>query len=187
MEQIFYKEGKVIYMKINADRIQRTLTAGVLREKLGDYPVVQKLTRGKADDYEFGTFNLIDREDYMACKLWCEEDVSNSLKKLGYKGTDEQVKKVLKKSSLKEDLEAATEDDWNLIESACDEAGFYRKENIQKAKELWGEFGDVPMNPETECIEVDWHGFPAGTKREEIWYWFEDEFNVSVAKDLMFE
>lgn len=29
--------------------------------------------------------------------------------------------------------------------------------------ELWEEFGDVPMNPETECIEVAWCGFPKGT------------------------
>ena len=93
---------------------------------------------------------------------------------------------MLKKSSLEEDLEADTEDDWNLIESACDEAGFYRKENVLKAKELWIEFGDIPMDPETECIEVDWHGFPAGTNREEIWHWFEEEFDVSVAEDLMF-
>lgn len=26
--------------------------------------------------------------------------------------------------------------------------------------ELWEGFGDVPMNPETECIEVAWCGFP---------------------------
>ena len=171
----------------NSGNKDKILTAGVLREKLGDYLVIQNLIRGKADDYIFDGSNLIDRKEYVACKLWCREDIADELKELGYKGTNEQVEKVLKKSSLEEDLEAATEDDWNLIESACDEAGFYRKENIQKAKELWGEFGDVPMNPETECIEVDWHGFPAGTKREKIWYWFEDEFNVSVAKDLMFE
>ena len=47
-------------------------------------------------------------------------------------------------------------------------------------KELWEEFGDIPMNPETECIEVQWCEFPAGTHREEIWYWFEGTFNVSV-------
>lgn len=50
---------------------------------------------------------------------------------------------------------------------------------------LWAEFGDVPMNPETECIEEEWYGFEAGTHREEIWHWFEETFNVSVAKDLM--
>lgn len=51
---------------------------------------------------------------------------------------------------------------------------------------LWDEFGNVPMDPETECIETKWHGFPAGTFREYIWYWFEDTFDICVAKDLMF-
>jgi hypothetical protein len=53
------------------------------------------------------------------------------------------------------------------------------------AKILWGEFADVPMNPETEEIEIDWQGFPKGTHREEIWHWFEETFKVSVAVDLM--
>ena len=29
-----------------------------------------------------------------------------------------------------------------------------------KVEALWEEFGDVPMNPETECIEEPWNGFP---------------------------
>lgn len=49
------------------------------------------------------------------------------------------------------------------------------------AEYLWGDFGDVPMNPETECIERDWNVFPSGTHREEIWHWFEEKLNVSVA------
>lgn len=57
--------------------------------------------------------------------------------------------------------------------------------NTKEAKKLWTEFGDVLMDPETECIEKEWNGFPIGTHREEIWYWFEETFNVSVAKDLM--
>ena len=52
-------------------------------------------------------------------------------------------------------------------------------------KELWEAFGDVLMNPETECIESEWHGFPSGTHREELWHWFENTFNISV-HDLMF-
>ena len=52
-------------------------------------------------------------------------------------------------------------------------------------KNLWNEFGDVPMNPATECIEEDWCGHPAGTHREDIWHWFEETFNVRVA-DLMY-
>ena len=57
--------------------------------------------------------------------------------------------------------------------------------NLTNAIKIWERFEDVPMNPETECIEVDWMMFPAGTHREDIWYWFEETFEVSVAKDLM--
>lgn len=60
-----------------------------------------------------------------------------------------------------------------------------RCEEISAAKELWMEFGDVPMNPETEEIEEEWHGFSVGTFREDIWHWFEENFNVSVVEDLM--
>ncbi len=52
-------------------------------------------------------------------------------------------------------------------------------------KELWMQFGEVPMNPETENLEENWLLFPRGTNREEIWDWFEEEFDVSVATDLM--
>ena len=50
---------------------------------------------------------------------------------------------------------------------------------------LWKDFGDVPIDPVTECIEVAWHGFAPGTHREVIWKWFEDTFQISVAEDLM--
>jgi len=52
-------------------------------------------------------------------------------------------------------------------------------------EDLWEEFGEVPMNPETEKIEMEWNNFPPGTHREEIWHWFEDQFKISVAQDLM--
>lgn len=63
-------------------------------------------------------------------------------------------------------------------------------------KDLWLKFGDIPMNPDTECMETDFiprttNGimmakFPSGTHREDIWHWFEEEFNISVAEDLMY-
>lgn len=55
---------------------------------------------------------------------------------------------------------------------------------LNLVKELWENFGDVPMNPNTECIEDFWGKFCPGTHREEIWHWFEETFHVSVA-DLM--
>ena len=56
---------------------------------------------------------------------------------------------------------------------------------LDLVKELWADFGDVLMDPETECIEDFWGRFVPGTHREEIWHWFEETFHVSVAKDLM--
>ena len=41
------------------------------------------------------------------------------------------------------------------------------------------------MNPETEEIEEPWKHFLPGTHREDIWHWFEERFNISVAEDLM--
>ena len=52
-------------------------------------------------------------------------------------------------------------------------------------KDLWEEFEEVPMNPETEEIEQPWKHFLPGTHREDIWHWFEETFNISVAEDLM--
>lgn len=56
---------------------------------------------------------------------------------------------------------------------------------LNLVKELWENFGDVPMNPNTECIEDFWGKFCPGTHREEIWHWFEETFHVSVAEDLI--
>ena len=56
---------------------------------------------------------------------------------------------------------------------------------MDSVKMLWQEFGDVPMDPETERIEEDWHGFKKSTCREEIWHWFEDTFDVRVV-DLLY-
>ena len=60
-----------------------------------------------------------------------------------------------------------------------------RCEEISAAKELWMQFEEIPMNPETEEIEEEWHGFSVGTYREDIWHWFAETCNVSVAEDLM--
>lgn len=57
--------------------------------------------------------------------------------------------------------------------------------DLDLVKELWADFGDVLMNPETECIEDFWGRFVPGDHREDIWHWFEETFHVSVAEDLM--
>lgn len=50
-----------------------------------------------------------------------------------------------------------------------------------RLEELWKKFGDIPMDPETECIEEDFLHFPAGTERMEIWHWFDEHHSVGVA------
>lgn len=65
---------------------------------------------------------------------------------------------------------------WNKTEA-------FAKKKI--AAFLWEKFGDVPMDPDSEKIEVAWNGFDPGTHREDIWHWFEETFDISVAVDLM--
>lgn len=59
-------------------------------------------------------------------------------------------------------------------------------DKLKHIRKLWQEFGVVPMDPDTECLEEEWHGFPAETNREDIWHWFEKEFRISVT-ELMYD
>jgi len=54
-------------------------------------------------------------------------------------------------------------------------------ERDRELEELWGELADVPMNPETECMEEPFLHFPAGTNREDIWKWFDCRYTGGVA------
>lgn len=51
----------------------------------------------------------------------------------------------------------------------------------EELEDLWSQFGDVPMNPETECIEEKFMGWEAGTNREEIWHWFDERYSKGIA------
>ena len=51
-------------------------------------------------------------------------------------------------------------------------------------KDLWNSLGNVPID-DRDCIEEDWYSFKKGTRRFDIWHWFEDMFHLSVAIDLM--
>ena len=81
--------------------------------------------------------------------------------------------------------------DWNIVYEMIKKVSAQEKVDItlyyimDSILLLWKEFGSIPMNPETECIEEEWHGFAAGTFREDIWKWFEDTFQLSIATDLM--
>jgi hypothetical protein len=51
----------------------------------------------------------------------------------------------------------------------------------EQAEKLWKELEDIPID-EDEFIDVDWHIFPKGTDRVEIWHWFEDYFDIPIAE-----
>lgn len=42
------------------------------------------------------------------------------------------------------------------------------RERDTQLEKLWKQFGDIPMNPDTEKMEESFMDFPAGTDREEI-------------------
>ena len=55
------------------------------------------------------------------------------------------------------------------------------KERDELLEGLWDILEDLPMNPETECMEAQFLRFPAGTHREEIWRWFDERHSKGVA------
>lgn len=74
-----------------------------------------------------------------------------------------------------------TDDDLEMIKSRGLEENFINWKHVY-IKDLWEEFGEVPMNPETEEIEESWKNFLPGTHREDIWHWFEEQFGINVAE-----
>ena len=62
--------------------------------------------------------------------------------------------------------------------------------NKETARKLWSELRNIPIDKH-ENLDANFTPtgfnttFEIGTHREEVWYWFEETFNVSVVKDLM--
>jgi hypothetical protein len=57
--------------------------------------------------------------------------------------------------------------------------------NVGAARRLWRDFGDIPLEGDSDTIDEKFLHFERGVCRFEIWHWFEDEFDVAVI-DLMF-
>ena len=55
------------------------------------------------------------------------------------------------------------------------------RDRDEELEELWRQFGDIPMDPETECIEEQFMGWGPGIHREEIWHWFDRRHSKGVA------
>jgi len=73
----------------------------------------------------------------------------------------------------------------NMVPPKKDGEEYVCKEcHMKEAKKLWAELGDIPTN-QNEEIDVDWKDFDKGTSIYDIWHWFEEEYDLTVAKDLM--
>lgn len=70
-------------------------------------------------------------------------------------------------------------EEYETIFEALDEFETLRDRDAE-LEELWERFGDIPMNPETECIEEPFLGWGEGIHREEIWHWFDKRHSKGV-------
>lgn len=70
--------------------------------------------------------------------------------------------------------------DYVAIHDALDEIDLLRDRD-EVLEDLWDQFADIPMNPETECIEAPFMGWGVGISREEIWRWFDQRHSKGVA------
>ena len=55
------------------------------------------------------------------------------------------------------------------------------EERDNHLESLWLELADIPMNPQTETIEAQFHIFDEGTHKEDIWRWFDQHHSRGVA------
>lgn len=114
------------------------------------------------------------------------------------------LKKYLEDNGIDqiEDDQEFMEAEYNAIQTYCENCGYcITADDLMEIKsrgrglkdsfinwkqiyvhDLWEEFGEVLMNPDTEEIEEPWKHFLPGTHREYIWHWFEEQFDVSVAE-----
>lgn len=97
--------------------------------------------------------------------------------------TDDKEKMIdfykLTKDEFLKSYSYLTEEEYNLTEKAV-----RSKKEMSAIKHLWEAFGDIPIDNNDRILEP-FCKFCKGTNRFDVWTWFEEEFNVSVAMDLM--
>ncbi|WP_145840212.1 hypothetical protein [Marinobacter sp. P4B1] len=58
------------------------------------------------------------------------------------------------------------------------------QKKIVVANTLWQELADIPVD-EDDQLDAPFLHFEKGEDKEAVWHWFESEFGLSVAEDLM--
>lgn len=70
--------------------------------------------------------------------------------------------------------------EYKVIHDVLDEIETLRDRDAE-LEALWAKFADVPVNPDTECIEEQFLYWGIGVHREEIWHWFDRRYSKGVA------
>ena len=71
--------------------------------------------------------------------------------------------------------------EWEILKTTIEGEMPLLSSRDKELEELWAEFADTAMDPETECMDEPFLGFPAGTHREDIWHWFDERHSKGVA------
>lgn len=123
-------------------------------------------------------------------KLYNNDDIQNMISDCKNNPDTDFAKKVLEHIQSDRDRAAIS----NVIHSGwyetfdrydsdvCEQ--FIKSYNMEKAKSLWLEFSEVPVDNDDRILKP-FHKFETGTDRIDIWHWFEEEYGISVAEDLI--
>ena len=102
-------------------QIPEFLTAGLLRELIGNrnIPQLSALVEG-LDDSAY--ISVINKEQFVATKLWTKEDVEQVIEENGFEATDDFYKLVIENLDISV-LEECRDEEWNAIKDAVKAAG----------------------------------------------------------------
>lgn len=59
--------------------------------------------------------------------------------------------------------------------------------SLEELERLWAELDDIAVSEDGEYLDEPFQGFPAGTPKEDVWHWFEEQnpaFSVAMASGV---
>lgn len=158
---------------------EERLTAGQIRRLISgsNIPALQRLIEGKSDEQEI---DLIDKNDYVAVKLWSEDDIAGCLEEKGFPAAAAHIAEVLNHGAASA-LGDCTEEEWECIYSAiynCISQGAFPRHVKVEGPIDKGELEGIPFDfdedlPETviEQIRMSSEEFVAGEYYEVFVYY----------------
>ena len=125
-----WKEGRAALEDENAEMLSLEEFAAVMESGFGTNSKVRDnyvMTQFRDSHTQFEPmavdigYNIIDRNSFIASKLWSREDVLSVLNERGYEGTEAEIDAVINTDYLKA-LDECTDRDWSIINDAITEA-----------------------------------------------------------------